>query len=781
MLLALVCLLPARAARPLLDQHQWDAYFALFARDTSVPWTTTTIRLDTYSGAPVDFAAYQVDVADVIVAGRNRTPRAVDTAHLQPVVRWRFSPPAGYRFESSDVPVPLGSREGFFVVEARRGDAVQQVWLNRTHLGLVTKESPEGLVVWCVDLRSGHALANVDVSFLVGLNLIARRTDAHGTIVWREASRPAFVLAESGPARAFVSILPQAPLPATIVGMRVESAVARAGGRVRFVGFARTRSAAGYRRASGDVRVTLAERGTTLAAATAQLDSAGAFAGELEVPASLAAGDYALLANAGGGVAGTSLHVDAAADVALAVRSQCPCDPGADVALTVVATRGALPAAGVPVRVRVVRTPHVVPPGTSDDAPRWGTTEVLDRSDVTNAAGHARILIPAPTDGLDSTYGVRATTSGASATTRVVVPQARVALALVPDASTADVGQPVGFDVLGFDPGDGSAAPNLAVRVRLTHGASAQEQTVTLDARGRAHVVFKQPSLGSNLAVAETTVAGRTAADAAAVLVEPSALAGTTASADNAVALETDRGRYRPGDRVTVRASASGASGEALITLEGARTYQARVVPVAAGAAQASLDLGDAQGAVAVSAAFVRGGAIASGTLPLDVDAPGHARATTLVLGKSAYAPGEAMHVTIEDGAASGGATLAVRVADGRESGPALFDDAPQILNAGATAVQIPASDDPAWHAYVAPARSKASDIFAAERARKVATEPPVLGAAAPLTTYWHVARAEGTGLDVPAPGEPGRYVLSVLAIGDDGAVGAASATFDVR
>jgi len=191
--------------------------------------------------------------------------------------------------------------------------------------------------------------------------------------------------------------------------------------------------------------------------------------------------------------------------------------------------------------------------------------------------------------------------------------------------------------------------------------------------------------------------------------------------------------------------------------------------------------LGDAQGAVAVSAAFVRDGAIASGTTQLEVDAPGHARATELALDKPAYAPGETLHVAIHDGAPLLAATLAVRVADGRESGPALFDDAPDVLGAGATAAQIPASDDPAWHAYVAPARSKASDIFAAERPRKVATEVPALGAAAPRTLYWQVARANGATVDVPAPAERGHFVLSILKIADDGEVGAASASFSVQ
>ncbi|MBD5604606.1 MAG: hypothetical protein IAI48_05890, partial [Candidatus Eremiobacteraeota bacterium] len=218
---------PADAARPLLDRHQWDAYFALFARDVYVPWKPASVRLDTYSGAPVDFAVYNVDPAEVIVAGQNRAARPLDTSHLRPLVRWRFSPPPGYRFESNDVPVPLGAQEGFYVVEARRGDAVQQVWLNRTHGGLLTRESPDGLVVWGVDLRTGRALAGMEVAFLVDLRLVDKRTGANGAIVWSDARRPSFALASDGSGRAFVSILPQAPAASSIVGVRLDSAVVR--------------------------------------------------------------------------------------------------------------------------------------------------------------------------------------------------------------------------------------------------------------------------------------------------------------------------------------------------------------------------------------------------------------------------------------------------------------------------------------------------------------------------------------------------------------------------
>ncbi len=780
-LLLLTTLGPAFAARPLLDRGQWDAYFALFARDVYVPWKPSAVRLDTYSGAPVDFAAYNVDPAEVIVAGQNRTPRAIDTAHRRPVVRWRFSPPPGYRFVSSDVEVPLGNQEGFYVIEARRGDAVQQVWLNRTHVGLVTKESPDGLVVWGVDLRSGHAIAGMTVSFLVGLDLVTKHTDANGLIVWRDRVRPSFALAEHDAGRAFVSLLPQAPLPASIVGLRLESAVVRAGATVRFVGFARKRTAQGYRREPGEARVTFLGHGATLSSTSVHLDQAGAFEGEIAVPAGLEAGDYAILAAAAGGVGGTTVSVDAAGDVALAIRPGCPCDPDRDVSFAVLSRRDDVPVPDVAVRVRVIRTPHVVPPGAPEDAVRWGTTVVFDRSVRTDADGHAHIDIPPPTDGLDSTYGIRATARGASATSRIVVPNASLSLAIEPDAPGIDVGAPAAFEVRGFNPADGTPAAGLTVSVRLSHGASLQDASAVLDARGAAHVVFERANLGSNLALAAATVDGRRALDAAAVVVEPSALSGRTVSAQDAVTISTDKVRYQPGDPIVVRADAAGAAGQALITLDGARTYQARLVPVARGEAQTALNIGDPVGAFDAWAAFVRDGAIATGSTSVAIDGPGRERMTEIALDKPAYAPGDILHATIRDGGLAGSATIAVRVADGRESGPALFDDAPDVLRIGATSYQAPASDDPEWHAYVAPARSKASDIFAAERPRKVETEITAIGAAAPRTMLWRVERSGGDGIDVPVPSERGHFVLSILKISDDGDVGAASASFNVQ
>jgi len=791
LLAALWYVAPGFAARPLLDQHQWDRYFALFARDANVPWKPTTVRLDTYSGAPVDFAIYNVDPADVIVAGADRAPRPLDTSHRRPLMRWRFSPPPRYRFQASDVRVPLGSQEGFYVVEARRGDAVQQVWLNRTHIGLLAQDSPEGLVFWGVDLRTGRAIPHMQLSLLAGTRLIEGRTDGDGLLVWRDRGRPTFVLAQSGAGRAFLSILPQPPPPHAIVALRLDSATVRAGERVSFVGFARTRVGGIYRRASGDARVTLAGHGATLATSQARLDAAGAFSGEIAIPSGTAAGDYAALASAAGGVAGTNVHIDAVGDVRLAIRSSCPsgspaqrgepCDPARGVPVTIAARRADAPAPDVPVHVTIVRSPHIAPPGAAGSDERWGTTMIYDRTIRTGADGFAQIVVPSPSDGLDSTYGIRAATPGASATSSLPVPNAAVALLLQATQPTVDVGVPAAFEVRGFNPADGTAAAGLVVRVRLSHGATVAQQNVTLDAHGRAKVVFSRPSLGSNLALAQANWGGRTALDAASVLVEPSALSGRTLLAAPTVAVTLDRTEFRSGERLSVRAAEPGAHGDALLALTGLRTYAVRLGSLSRGTAAATFKLGDPQGDVRVVAAAVRDGAIALGSADVALDAPGHAAKTALALDRQSYAPGDVAQVSLRGGDAPSGATLAMRVADGNASGAAYFGDAPAVLATGATTQQTPSSADPQWHAYVVPRGSKASDIFAAERPRKVADEVPTLGGASARTVYWRVERGTGTLFNLPVPTQPGRYVLSILRIADDGDVGTASGSFTVR
>ena len=771
---------PVMAARPLPDSGKWDRTFALYARDLAVPWKRIAVRLDTYSGAPVDFAAYEVDPADVLVAGTTRA-RPIDTTRRTPVVRWRFTPPAGQRYTPNDVDVPLQNHEGFFVIEARRGDAVQQAWLDVTRAGLLTKESPGGIVLYAADLGTGRALAGMRVTFLVGTSFEYAKTDAHGIVRRAGGTRPRFAIAEWGRSKTFVSFLAQPPVPATLVGVRADRANVRAGEHLRAIGFVRRRAGTLYRPATGDVKVTVMTRGRTLAATDVRLDGAGAFTADLGLPADAPAGDAAILATSGGASGGAAVHVDGVGDTVLTVTAACSpaCTADAAVPVTVTARTRAdgAPAADRVVRLRVVRSPHVPVPGAREEAAGWGTAQVADVALRTDASGVARYGIPAPTDGLASTYGVAVTAGASTASTRVVASGARVALAVEPEQTNIDIGEPAAIAVRGYDVADGRPASGLAVRVRLVHGPTEQSAQVTLDADGRARAVFRNVVPGANLAYAQADVDGKTAIDVNAVTVAPQALLGSRSRRSVEAVVTTDKSRYRAGERVHVDASLSGALGDAFVDLEGARTMGEQTVAAPGGHATATFTVPETVGDAAVGVAFVRDGAIEFATRHLDIDGPGHARATALTADKSAYAPGSVAHVTIADGDPSS-ATVAIRLADGSASGGASFDDAAAVLAGTGTTTQNPASTDPAWHASVTPTRSTALDLAATERGAP-ATE--VLGAPSERALVWRVDRVTKDAFDVSLPQAPGRYVVSVLKVSDDGDVGAATLALEVR
>jgi hypothetical protein len=778
---AALALSPAFAARPLPDSGKWDRTFALYARDVAVPWKRIAVRLDTYSGAPVDFAAYEVDPADVLVAGTARA-RAVDTSHRTPVARWRFTPPLGQRYTPNDVEVPLQNREGFFVIEARRGDAVQQAWLDLTRVGLLTKESAGGVVLYGADLGSGKALANMRITYLVGTSFAYGKTDAHGVARWTGAQRPRFALAEWGRSKTFVSLLPQAPVPSALIGVRAERANVRAGEHVRVVGFARKRAGTAYRPASGEVRVSVVARGRTLASGEAKLDPAGAFSSDLALPADAPAGDAAVLAALGGASGGAAIHVDGVGDVVLTVAAECAsaCAADAAVPVTIAAKAradGAL-APGREVRVRVVRAPHVLAPGGADDGSAWGTAQIADVRVRTDDTGVARYTIPAPTDGLPSTYGIVATSGASTASSRVVAPSARVALAVTPQQRDLDLGEPAAIDVLGFDAADGRPASGLAVRLRLVHGPTEQAQQLTLDADGRARAVFRNVVPGTSLAFAQADVDGKSAVDVNAITVAPQALLGGRARRSVEAQIATDKPRYRVGERARVDASLSGAAGDAFFDFEGARPMGEQTVAAGGGRASASFTVPETVGDAAVGVAFVRDGALEFATQRLAVDGPGHARDTRLAADKASYAPGGVAHVTIADGNATAGATLAIRLADARPSSGASFEDATAVLAGSGTTTQNPTSSDPAWHASVVPTRSTALDLAANERS---APSAETLGATSERALVWRIARAAKEGFDVTLPQTPGRYVVSVLKVSDDGDVGAATLALEVR
>ena len=421
------------------------------------------------------------------------------------------------------------------------------------------------------------------------------------------------------------------------------------------------------------MHVAILARARTVASADVRLDRAGAFGVELALPPDAPAGDGAVLASFGGTSGGAAIHVDGVGDVVLSIAASCgaACAPDAAVPVIVSAKRAdGTPAAGRDLRVHVVRVPHVLAPGVADDGTAWGTAPAADWRMRTDDDGFARASIPAPTDGLPSTYGIVATSGAATASARVVASAGRIALSVTPERADLDVGEPAAFAVRGFDASDGRPAAGLAVRVRLVHGPATQEQPVTLDADGRARAVFRNVGPGTSLAFAQADVDGKGVIDAGAVNVAPQALLGNRARRSAELQIATDKPRYRVGEKLRVTASLAGAIGDAFVDFEGARAMGEQTLPGGGGRASAVFTVPETVGDAALGVAFVRDGALEYATQRVAIDGPGHARATTLASDKPAYAPGSIAHVTIGDGickraqrSRSGSATCARRAA----------------------------------------------------------------------------------------------------------------------
>ena len=772
LLLALSSAAPARAARPLLDQHQWDRYFALFARNEYLPWQPVQVRLDTYSGAPVDMAVYDVDPADALIAkGATVKERPIDLSHAHLVANWRFTPPAGYRYTSNLVTVPLGGREGFFVVEARRGDASQQVWVDVASAGMIAKSGPDGLFIYAADLRTGRPLSHMRLTFVANGRFDVHYTDLNGVYRWTAKTRPIFLLGEWGKSIPFLSLLPQAPDPRSALVVRVDRDTVRSGDTVRVAGFARVRKGEEMVPARGEVAVRVVGDGRTEAATHAELDENGAFSAQMPLPRGLAAGEYAVLATAAGTSGSAPLTVVPQSDgIAISIDAPDAPAPASAVPVALLVQRDGHELADAEVKVRVLRVPHALPPGFHRDLPGlWGTSTVYAQTLRTDADGRVSFTLQPPTDGLPSTYVVRAYAGNASAESEVVA-SAPDALEIRPERMRVAEGSAIRLLIRGFRVGDGWPTAGVAVRVTLSHGVSTQQQTVRLDRTGEATVTFDKPFLGGNLIVAKS---GETM-DAVGVVSAPQDLALSAAATSSAeIALKAER----EGEALRVDADLPGAAGAALLTLQTGGVVSAMVTAVRAGRASAKLSLRGVSDNATVGAAFVKDGAL----VWRDVASPIAGRLRVRVETPKAVMPGALAELHISVGSTAP-ATAVVRVADAVGSPGSSFSDAVALAPSAAVTTQNTAPEDSVWHAWVTPAGSNVGDLFALQRTQVAARTEPVQPT--PTRVYaWDLVRGGRGSLTavVAAPKVRGRYALSVLVISADGRVGTAAASLEVQ
>ena len=171
-------------------------------------------------------------------------------------------------------------------------------------------------------------------------------------------------------------------------------------------------------------------------------------------------------------------------------------------------------------RVTIVRSPHV----GGDETTAWGVTPWVDQMVLTGTDGTADVVVPHPTDGLASTYGVTLVSGAATADTRVIVPTARIALHVTSDRDRIAVGTTASFSVGANDVSSGRAVGGQHVTVELRHGSDVATQQLDLDANGVARGSFAnaplgvprscpRPSTGAAVGVAQVEVSRRRTSD----------------------------------------------------------------------------------------------------------------------------------------------------------------------------------------------------------------------------------------------------------------------------
>ncbi len=337
-----------------------------------------TVRLDTYSSAPVAISVYEVDPADVLTAGSNFSPRAIVTRARRPAISFTFTPPGGYQFQSNVVTCRSASREGFFVVEARRGErrraSVDQSLARRLDL----KADAGRVVALRRRSRNRHA-ARAHARAVRGQSQFRRRRrpTRDGIVRWNRSAAPGLRARAMGRQ---LRILESAAAAAASADDRRRANRLGRRARRRHRPRCRLRANALARnvlRASTGSRASsrLRDGATTVGEQRVALDAAGAFTTSFVLPANAAAGEYAVLAQAGGGIGGATVDVDAnAGGVSLEVNAACN---GSLRSQRQRSAARALSHGGVTVRVTVVRSPHVYAGDVPESAP-WATSAWFD-------------------------------------------------------------------------------------------------------------------------------------------------------------------------------------------------------------------------------------------------------------------------------------------------------------------------------------------------------------------------------------------------------------------
>lgn len=509
---------------------------------------------------------------------------------------------------------------GLYVVSAKAGDLQRLDWIMVTTLGMVTKTSGAETLAFATDIKTGKPISASEVSVFVGNRLVTSgRTNSDGVLRLRlpsieKGESHQTIIARSGESFAFVSsYLSSAQESRRTIYTYTERPVYKPGQMVYFRGLVREGPSTRYR-AAAHLPMTVEVRDskdTLIYRTTARTDSFGSYAGSFALNKETATGNYTILSTPEGESRGESAYFQVAAyrkpEFEVKVKLQgkhCP------VGSTVHASVSANYYFGAPVTNAtvnfVVRREIAWMYGEDEEQDTEGYQdyggygEVVSSGTVlTDSQGNADIsFVTKPDESVDlegygdQNYTVEASVSDASrnettGTGSILVTQGDFHIEARTDSYITSPGGKTGLSihVLDYD-----NKPVARQKVRITVGMQSysktgessfrktEELSAMTDDQGGASVEFATPEPGDVKAIVTgVDKQGRSISTAAYVWCYREGFADM-AYAESDLDIVTDKKIYKPGETARVLMNTKSTGATALVTVEGDRVYESRVI-----------------------------------------------------------------------------------------------------------------------------------------------------------------------------------------------------------
>lgn len=661
------------------------------------------------------------ELPDVLLSAADRVPAAQLARPITEVDREGFF----------DQPVRFGAlRPGVYLVRARYGAATAVSAIRVTDIGLVAKRDARALLAWVVDLATGSPRAGAHVTALRGARgAVAGATAADGTCrLALGATRvdgdqsPDLVYAALGPdeASAGGAYYGSERGGSYVVAAYTDRPIYRPGQRIHYKGIVR-RAVAGSPRydlpagesVSVEVRSPSGER---VARAAARCSAYGSFDGAFTLSPEAETGAYTLITTVAGQPHSQDITVASyrKPEFAVTVKPDRSMYLAGETVSMVV--QGAYyfgaPLAGAAVRYDVYRSPdwsaeypddygfeenEGPPPG--DYGEIYGES-VAEGSATLDGQGRAVIAFRAtPAGGADVpqqqiySANVRVTDPSGNdiwATGSVPVAAGAFRLSLSPAGYVAAPGQPLAVRVeTRYHDGKPAAGVEVTLDASIQEWIHRQERQTAVGHQvartgpdGRATTRWIVAKAGQlKLTASARDPAGRQIAARAYVWIASDA-GGDYATHYPALALFTDKRHYGPGETARVLVNAGRGGLTALLTVEGDRIYEARVVRLTRHSTVVRVPVRAEYGPnVFLSAAVIDASRFSTSEAPLRVDVPARRLRVSLSPDRARAQPGEAVTYRVRVADESGKpaqAELSLGVVD--ESVYALREDDPSLL-----------------------------------------------------------------------------------------------------